>query len=67
MAGKANRTNGKGDQPRKVDGPKYRDNYDSIKWNKDESKTNRNQARPQCGEAHSKTPKQYAQTTKATG
>lgn len=32
MAGKANRTNGKGDQPRKVNGPKYRDNYDSIKW-----------------------------------
>jgi hypothetical protein len=23
---------GKGDKPRKVDGPKYRDNYDSIKW-----------------------------------
>ena len=35
MAGKANRTNGKGDQPRKVNGPKYRDNYDNIKWNKD--------------------------------
>lgn len=34
MAGKANRTNGKGDQPRKVDGPKYRDNYDNIKWEK---------------------------------
>jgi hypothetical protein len=26
---------GKGDRPRKVDGPKYRDNFDSIKWNKD--------------------------------
>jgi hypothetical protein len=25
---------GKGDRPRKMDGPKYRDNYDSIKWNK---------------------------------
>jgi hypothetical protein len=23
---------GKGDKPRKVDGPKYRDNYDSIRW-----------------------------------
>jgi hypothetical protein len=23
---------GKGDKPRKVDGPKYRDNYDSIVW-----------------------------------
>jgi hypothetical protein len=23
---------GKGDRPRKVDGPKYRDNYDSIVW-----------------------------------
>ena len=27
--------NGKGDKPRKVNGPKYRDNYDNIKWNKD--------------------------------
>lgn len=26
------RPNGKGDRPRKVDGPKYRDNFDSIKW-----------------------------------
>ena len=23
---------GKGSKPRKVDGPKYRDNFDSIKW-----------------------------------
>lgn len=38
MAGKANRTNGKGDQPRKVNGPKYRDNYDSINWNKPNEK-----------------------------
>jgi hypothetical protein len=28
------RPNGKGDRPRKVDGKKYRDNYDSIKWGK---------------------------------
>ena len=34
MAGRNNRPNGKGDQPRKVDGPKYRDNYDGIKWGK---------------------------------
>jgi hypothetical protein len=26
---------GKGDKPRKVDGPKYRDNYDNITWSKD--------------------------------
>jgi hypothetical protein len=26
--------NGKGSKPRKVNGPKYRDNFDSIKWNK---------------------------------
>jgi hypothetical protein len=32
MAGKNNRSNGKGDQPRKVNGPKYRDNFDAIKW-----------------------------------
>jgi hypothetical protein len=25
---------GKGDKPRKVDGPKYRDNFDNIKWGK---------------------------------
>ena len=25
---------GKGDKPRKVDGPKYRDNFDNIKWKK---------------------------------
>jgi hypothetical protein len=25
---------GKGDRPRKVNGPKYRDNYDAIKWGK---------------------------------
>jgi hypothetical protein len=34
MAGKNSRPNGKGDQPRKVNGPKYRDNYDNIKWRK---------------------------------
>ena len=34
MAGKDSRPNGKGDQPRKVNGPKYRDNYDNIKWGK---------------------------------
>jgi len=28
------RPNGKGDRPRKVNGPKYRDNYDSIVWKK---------------------------------
>jgi hypothetical protein len=27
------RPNGKGDRPRKVNGPKYRDNYDAIVWN----------------------------------
>jgi hypothetical protein len=27
------RPNGKGDRPRKVNGPKYRSNYDSIVWN----------------------------------
>jgi hypothetical protein len=27
------RPNGKGDRPRKVNGPKYRSNYDSINWN----------------------------------
>lgn len=32
MAGKNSRPNGKGDQPRKVNGPKYRDNYDGINW-----------------------------------
>jgi hypothetical protein len=41
---------GKGSKPRKVDGPKYRDNFDNIKWNKNnrkhEGKSNRNQARP---------------------
>jgi hypothetical protein len=57
MAGRNNRPNGKGDQPRKVNGPKYRDNYDGIKWNKNyESKSNRNQARPQRGQDHPKTP-----------
>jgi hypothetical protein len=30
MAG--SRPNGKGDRPRKVDGSKYRDNYDQIVW-----------------------------------
>jgi hypothetical protein len=25
---------GKGDRPRKVNGPKYRDNYDAIVWKK---------------------------------
>jgi hypothetical protein len=25
---------GKGSKPRKVDGPKYRDNFDNIKWGK---------------------------------
>jgi hypothetical protein len=29
----SSRPNGKGDRPRKVNGPKYRDNYDSINWN----------------------------------
>ena len=28
----SNRPNGKGDRPRKVDGDKYRSNYDSIAW-----------------------------------
>jgi hypothetical protein len=28
---------GKGDKPRKVNGPKYRDNFDSIKWGKPET------------------------------
>jgi hypothetical protein len=28
----SSRPNGKGDRPRKVNGPKYRDNYDAIKW-----------------------------------
>jgi hypothetical protein len=32
MAGKNSRPNGKGDQPRRVDGQKYRDNYDFIDW-----------------------------------
>jgi hypothetical protein len=54
--------NGKGSKPRKVNGPKYRDNYDFIY----EGKTNRNKARPQRSQAHPQTPKQYAQTTKAT-
>ena len=26
--------NGKGSKPRKVNGPKYRDNFDNIKWGK---------------------------------
>jgi hypothetical protein len=26
--------NGKGSKPRKVNGPKYRDNFDNIKWSK---------------------------------
>lgn len=30
----SSRPNGKGDRPRKVDGKKYRDNYDAIKWKK---------------------------------
>jgi hypothetical protein len=30
----SSRPNGKGDRPRKVNGPKYRDNYDAIKWKK---------------------------------
>lgn len=25
---------GKGSKPRKVNGPKYRDNFDNIKWGK---------------------------------
>jgi hypothetical protein len=44
---------GKGDRPRKVDGPKYRDNYDYIYA----SKSHRNKARPQCCQAHPQTPK----------
>lgn len=28
---------GKGDRPRRVNGPKYRDNYDAIKWKKPET------------------------------
>jgi hypothetical protein len=28
----SSRPNGKGDRPRKVNGPKYRDNYDAINW-----------------------------------
>ena len=31
--------NGKGDKPRRVNGPKYRDNFDSIKWNKNAETT----------------------------
>jgi len=30
----SSRPNGKGDRPRKVNGPKYRSNYDSIAWKK---------------------------------
>ena len=29
---------GKGDRPRKVNGPKYRDNYDNIRWSRRKSK-----------------------------
>ena len=32
---------GKGSKPRKVNGPKYRDNFDNIKWGK-KPETNEN-------------------------
>jgi hypothetical protein len=44
---------GKGDRPRKVDGKKYRDNYDYIY----ESKSHRNKARPQPSNSYPQTPK----------
>jgi hypothetical protein len=31
---------GKGDRPRKVNGPKYRENYDAIKWKPKNPKPN---------------------------
>jgi hypothetical protein len=34
---------GKGDKPRKVDGKKYRDNYDAIKWKPKTPKPNESQ------------------------
>ncbi len=30
---------GKGDRPRRVNGTKYRDNYDNIKWSNNELRT----------------------------
>lgn len=49
---------GKGDRMRRVNGPKYRDNYDNIKWEIDEGKTNRGQDRPQSSQTQIQVPKQ---------
>ena len=40
---------GKGSKPRKVNGPKYRDNFDNIKWGKSPKPYNENDKKTQAG------------------
>lgn len=41
---------GKGSKPRKVNGPKYRDNFDNIKWGK-KSETNEKTKKTKAGKS----------------